>query len=60
MESFRQIMGACYVALATAAGDDVLAQANTMLQDALDAGSVNDPYARNVIEALIRNTSEAV
>jgi hypothetical protein len=58
VESFRKIIGAVYVALATAAGPDVLAQANVMLQDGLDAGSVNDPYVRSVLEALIRTTTE--
>ena len=59
MESFRQIITATYHAMGTAAGEEVLTLANAMLQDALDAGSINDPYARNVIEQLIRTTSEA-
>ena len=58
MESFRQALGAVYVALASAAGDDVLAEANTFLTDSLAAGCIDDPYARSVIESLVRNTSE--
>jgi hypothetical protein len=60
MESFRQALGAMYVALASAAGDDVLAEANTYLTDAVNSGAIDDPYARSIIEALVRNTSEAV
>jgi hypothetical protein len=60
MESFRQALGAVYVALATAAGDDVLAEANTYLTDAVNAGAIDDPYARSVIESLVRNTSAPV
>jgi hypothetical protein len=60
MESFRQALGAVYVALATAAGDDVLAEANIYLQDSLNAGGIDDPYARSVIEQLIRVTSAHV
>jgi hypothetical protein len=60
MESFRQALGAIYVALASAAGDDVLAEANTYLTDSLAAGCIDDPYARSVIETLIRGTSEPV
>ena len=57
MESFRQALSAVYVALAQAAGDDVLAQANIYLTDAVDSGAINDPYARSVIETLVRTTS---
>jgi hypothetical protein len=60
MESFRQALGAVYVALATAAGDDVLAEANVYLTDAVNSGAVDDPYARSVIESLVRNTAGAV
>jgi hypothetical protein len=59
MESFRQALGAIYVALATAAGPDVLAEANVYLTDAVNCGAVNDPYARSVLEALVRTTSES-
>jgi hypothetical protein len=57
MEAFREIVGALYVALATAAGEDVLADANNLLRDSLNAGCINDPYARTVIETLVRNTT---
>jgi hypothetical protein len=60
MESFRQALGAVYVALATAAGDDVLAEANIYLNDAVNAGAIDDPYARSAIESLVRNSSEPV
>jgi hypothetical protein len=60
MESFRQALGAVFVALATAAGDDVLAEANIYLTDAVNCGAINDPYARSVIESLVRNTLEPV
>jgi hypothetical protein len=60
VESFRQAIGALYIALATAAGDDVLAEANIYLTDAVNAGAIDDPYARSVIEALVRNTSAGV
>jgi hypothetical protein len=60
MESFRQALGAVYVALASAAGDDVLAEANTYLADSLAAGCIDDPYARSVIQSLVRNTSATV
>lgn len=57
MEAFREALGAVFVALATAAGDDVLAEANVYLTDAVNSGAINDPYARSVIESLVRNTS---
>jgi hypothetical protein len=60
VESFRQTIGAIYVALAHACGDGVLEEANTYLTDAVNAGAVDDPYARSVIEALVRNTSAGV
>ena len=60
MESFRQALGAVYVALASAAGDDVLAEANTYLSDSLAAGCIDDPYARSVIESLVRNTGRSI
>jgi hypothetical protein len=58
MESFRQALGAVYVALAEAAGgDNVLQKANEILTDAVDTGAVDDPYARRAIKALVRSTS---
>ena len=59
MESFRQALGAIYVALADAAGgDDVLRNANTILTDAVDAGAVDDPYARTMLKWLVRDTTD--
>ena len=59
MESFRQALGAIYVALADAAGgDNVLRNANIILTDAVDAGAVDDPYARTMLRCLVRDTSD--
>jgi hypothetical protein len=59
MESFRQALGAIYVALAEAAGGDaVLDRANDILIDAVNTGAIDDPYARSAISALVRNTSK--
>jgi hypothetical protein len=58
MESFRQCLGAIYVALADAAGgEQVLREANRILTDALNTGAIDDPYARSVIHALVDSTS---
>jgi hypothetical protein len=61
MESFRQMLGAVYVALAETAGEGVLDDANRILMDAVDSGAVDDPYARSALQALVRscNTPEA-
>jgi hypothetical protein len=57
MESFRQALGAIYIALAEAAGgDDVLERANNILTDAVDTGAVDDPYARSALSALVRSS----
>jgi hypothetical protein len=59
MESFRQALGAVYVALAEAAGgDEVLDRANDILTDAINTGAVDDPYARSALQALVRTTSK--
>jgi 2-hydroxychromene-2-carboxylate isomerase len=58
MESFRQALGAIYVALADAAGgEQVLQGANRILTAAVDTGAVDDPYARAALRALIHSTS---
>jgi hypothetical protein len=58
MESVRQMLGAIYVALAEAAGgDEVLRDANKILSDAVDAGAIDDLYARDAIRALVRESS---
>jgi len=57
MESFRQALGAVYVALAEAAGGDaVLHDANLILTDAVNSGAIDDPYAREAIMALVRSS----
>ena len=57
MESFRQALSTIYFALAEAAGgDDVLRYANTIIEDAVNAGAVNDPYACDALMWLVRNT----
>jgi len=58
MESFRQCLGAIYVALADAAGgDEVLRNANTILSDAISAGAVDDPSARAMLKMLVEETA---
>lgn len=58
MDSFREVLGCVYVALAEAAGgDDVLRDANTILTDAVNAGLIVDPVTRSTIMALVRNSS---
>ena len=57
MESFRQALGAVYVALAEAAGGDaVLHDANLILTDAVNTGAIDDPYAREAIMAMVRSS----
>jgi hypothetical protein len=58
MESFRQALGAIYVALADAAsGEQVLQDANSILTAAVDTGTVDDPCARAALRALVHSTS---
>jgi hypothetical protein len=57
VESFRQALGAVYIALAEAAGGNaVLHDANVILTDAVNTGAIDDPYAREVIMALVRSS----
>jgi hypothetical protein len=57
MESFRQALGAVYIALAEAAGgEEVLDRANVILTDAINSGAVDDIYARSALQALVRNS----
>jgi len=58
MEAFRQMLGAVYVALAEAAGEGAPDDANKILTDAIDAGAVDDVYARSALAALVRSTSK--
>jgi hypothetical protein len=61
MESFRQMLGTVYVALAEAAGEGALADANRIIEDAIDNGTVDDPpYARSALRTLVRTSSKAV
>jgi len=55
METVRQMLGAIYVALGTAGGDEVLRNANKILSAALDAGAVDDVYARSALTHLVRS-----
>jgi hypothetical protein len=54
---FRQALGAIYVALAAASGEKVLDRANGILTDAVNTGTIADPYARRAIMSLVRNSS---
>ena len=56
MESVRQMIGTIYLALANAAGEGVLEDANTILTDAINSGAVDDIYARSALQALVRNS----
>jgi hypothetical protein len=42
MEAFRQMLGTVYVALADAADEGVLTDANRIIEDAIDNGAVDD------------------
>ena len=55
MESFRQMLGTVYLALANAAGEGALEDANRIIEDAIDCGSVDDPYARSALATLVRS-----
>jgi hypothetical protein len=48
------MLGAIYVALATAGGEEVMRDANNILKAALDAGAVDDDYARSALTHLVR------
>jgi hypothetical protein len=54
VEAIRQMLGAIYVALATAGGEEVMRNANDILKAALDAGAVDDAYARSALTHLVR------
>ena len=55
MESVRQMLGTMFIALADASGDDVLAKACETITRAIDAGGVDDLYARSALQALVRS-----
>ena len=53
MNTFQQIIGAIYVALAEAAGGPkALRLANQVLRDAIADGAVDDPTAIGILERL--------
>ena len=59
MESFRQALGAVYVALAEAVRPAVTPFCMTrifILTDAVNSGAIDDPYAREAIMALVRSS----
>ena len=58
MEAFRQMLGTIYVALAEAAREGVLADANRIIEGAIDNGAVDDVYARSALRTLIRTSSK--
>jgi len=58
MESYRQALGAVYVAVCEAAGgDDVRRRANVILADAIDSGAIQDGLARVAIRSLVHGNS---
>jgi hypothetical protein len=60
MNTFQQVIGAIYVALAEAAGGPVaLRKANQVLRDAIADGAVDDPTAVGVLESLSHDEATA-
>jgi hypothetical protein len=55
MESTRQMLGAMFIALGSAAGPAVLASACKTLTRAIAAEAVPDLYARRALEALVQS-----
>jgi hypothetical protein len=55
MESVRQMLGALYIALGTAAGEEVLERANKILTNTIDTGAVDDLYARSALLSLVKS-----
>jgi hypothetical protein len=49
------MLGAMYIALATAAGEEVLERANKILSSTIDAGAVDDLYARSALLTLVKS-----
>lgn len=60
MESTRQMLTTIYLALAGAVGEGALEDANKIITDAINAGSVDDVYARSALTALVRSTKARV
>ena len=59
MEAVRQMIGTIYLALAEAAGGEVLEDANQIIIDALDSGAVDDIYARSALLTLVKSCTPA-
>ena len=58
MESYRQALGAVYVAVCEAAGgNEIRRRANAILADAVDSGAIEDKGARVAIRSLVRGSS---
>ena len=58
MESYRQALGAVYIAVCEAAGgDDVRRRANAILADAVDSGAIEDGGACIAIRSLVHGSS---
>jgi hypothetical protein len=58
MESYRQALGAVFVAVCEAAGgDEVRRRANVILADAIESGAINDRNARVAIRSLVYGNS---
>jgi hypothetical protein len=58
MESYRQALGAVFVAVCEAAGgDDVRRRANVILTDAVNSGAIEDRGARVAIRSLVHGNS---
>jgi hypothetical protein len=51
----RQMIGATYIAVCSAAGIGVLDEANQILADAIESRSVSDPEAREALRILIQS-----
>jgi hypothetical protein len=60
MESVRQMLGAMYIALGTAAGEEVLDRANKILTDTIATGAVDDLYARSALQGLVKSCKKRV
>jgi hypothetical protein len=58
MESYRQALGAVFVAVCEAAGgDDVRRRANVILTDAVNSGAIEDRHACFAIRSLVHGNS---
>jgi hypothetical protein len=60
MESIRQMIGTIYLAFGNAVGEPALEQANKIIENCIDSGAVDDPYARSALRTLVRSTKSKV